>query len=161
MRRSGFTLVELMVAVTISALLVTSVAGATHSTLRTARSQESAGRAEERFARALEILRDDWRGRMRVVADHEAVKTRAAGSTVLVLVTTADSLEGTRLQQQVIYEASEKGLRRRDRSGGFTLLKGAVSLDFWDGSAWRTDGSGLPRALRIRGATGEESTVLR
>jgi len=161
MNRQGFTLVELLVAVTVSALLVTSVAGAIHSTLRTARGQESDSRVEERSARALELLRDDWRGRVRAVTDHEAVKSRPAGSTVLVLVTTADSLSGARLQREVVYEASEKGFKRSADGREIVLIESPVTLDFFDGATWRTDGSGFPRAIRLGGLRPSEVSVVR
>lgn len=61
-RNSGFTMIELVVATAIAALLVTGIYSATQSSTAAARRQMKFAREEAKTARAIEIMRRDLRG---------------------------------------------------------------------------------------------------
>jgi len=158
--KAGFTLVEVMVAVAIASLLIVGVAASTQGTIRTAERQKSDAKSEELRARAIELFRQDWRGRVRVV---KPALSPPVGVGVLAMSTTADSLaapndRGTRL---VRYTVSEKGLSRNEGQADLSLLPGPVLIDYWDGVAWRTEFSGKHSAVRLQFQNPEEVVVFR
>jgi len=154
--RGGFTLVEVMVAVAISALLILGVAAATQATVKTAERQKSDAREGEQRARAIELLRQDWRGRTKI---GKPAMTPPAGSRVLILTTTSDAVSSTsRAIRRVTYTVSENGLSRSEGSAESLLLPGPVGMEFWDGAAWRSEpGGGSVRLVLQRP---EETIVL-
>jgi prepilin-type N-terminal cleavage/methylation domain-containing protein len=158
--RKGFTLVEVMVAVAIAALLILGVSAATQSTIQTAERQKAEARQEEQRARAVELLRQDWRGRLRIV---KPTITPPAGTRVLSLSTTADSVSASnaRASRLVTWTASERGLSRKEADLESGILPGPVVLEFWDGVAWRAEPGGAQPALRLLLQNPEESVVLR
>lgn len=156
--RGGFTLVEVMVAVAIGALLILGVSAATQSTVRTAERQKADARLEEQRARAVEILRQDWRGRVKIL---KPATTPPAGVRLLLLSTTADSLSNYRATRLVTWTASEKGLSRGEGSVETLVIPGPVALDFWDGVSWRSEPAGSSPAIRLQLHQPEETVVLR
>jgi prepilin-type N-terminal cleavage/methylation domain-containing protein len=156
---AGFTLVEVMVALAVSALLVLGVSAATQSTVKTAESQKAAARVDEERTRALELLRQEWRGRLKIL---KPLAPPPEGTQVLALSTTADSVaSGARTTRQVIWIASEKGLARKEGEIESVLVQGPIALEFWDGVAWRADPVGPSSALRVLFQKPEETVVLR
>jgi prepilin-type N-terminal cleavage/methylation domain-containing protein len=154
--RGGFTLVEVMVAVAISALLILGVSAATQATVKSAERQKSDAREGERRARAIELLRQDWRGRTRIV---KPSMVPPAGTRVLILTTTSDAVSSTfRAGRLVTYTVSERGLSRSEGSSESLLLPGPVGMEFWDGAAWRSDSGGSAVRLVLQGP--EETVVL-
>lgn len=158
--RAGFTLVEVMVAVAVASLLIVGVTASTQATIRTAERQKSDARAEEQRARAIELFRQDWRGRVRVI---KPPLSPPAGTRLLMMTTTADPVatpngRGTRL---VTYTASEKGLSRKEGDAESPLLPGPVLLEFWDGVAWRSEFGGRQPAVRLQLQNPEETVVFR
>jgi prepilin-type N-terminal cleavage/methylation domain-containing protein len=152
----GFTLVEVMVAVGIAALLITGVAAVTQSTIRTIERQKSDAREQEQRARAIEILRQDWRGRVRILPSPAATRK-------LVLVTTADGLvdPSRRSIREVTYAASDKGFLRLEEGSETALIEGSVQMEFWDGLAWRSDPGAAFSVLRLLLEKPSETVVLR
>jgi len=158
--RAGFTLVEVMVAVAVASLLIVGVTASTQATIRTAERQKSDAQAAEQRSRAVELLRQDWRGQVRIV---KPAMAPPSGVRMLLLATTSDPVStangrGTRL---VTYTASEKGLFRKEGGAELPLVTGPVQMDFWDGVAWREEPGGRQPALRLRLQNPEESVVLR
>ena len=153
---AGFTLVEVMVAVAIGALLILGVSAATQSTVKTSERQKADARLEEQRARAVELLRQDWRGRVRIL---KPATTPPAGVRMVLLSTTADSLTNSRATRSVTWTASGKGLLRKEGSVETVLLPGPVGLDFWDGIAWRSEPG--ETAVRLLLQNPEETVVLR
>jgi prepilin-type N-terminal cleavage/methylation domain-containing protein len=154
--RGGFTLVEVMVAVAISALLILGVAAATQATVKTAERQKSDAREGEQRARAIELLRQDWRGRTKIVKPSMAPP---AGTRVLILTTTSDAVSSAaRAIRLVTYTVSEKGLTRSEGSVESLLLPGPVGMEFWDGIAWRSEPGGS--SVRLVLQRPEETVVL-
>jgi prepilin-type N-terminal cleavage/methylation domain-containing protein len=156
--RAGFTLVEVMVAVAVAALLILGVSAATQSTVKTAERQKSEARQEEQRARAVELLRQDWLGRVKILKPSPAPPV---GVRTLLLSTTADSLSNQRATRLVTWTASEKGLSRSEGKGELTMLPAPVSLDFWDGVTWRSEPSPSSPAIRLILRNPEETIVLR
>jgi prepilin-type N-terminal cleavage/methylation domain-containing protein len=158
--RAGFTLVEVMVAVAVASLLIVGVTASTQATIRTAERQKSDAQAAEQRSRAVELLRQDWRGRVRLVTP---ALPPPVGVRMLVMTTTSDPVSATngRGSRLVTYTASEKGLFRKEGDAELSLLNGPVQLDFWDGAAWRETPAGRRPALRLRLQNPEESVVLR
>lgn len=158
--KAGFTLVEVMVAVAVASLLIVGVAASTQATIRTAERQKSDARAEEQRARGLELLRQDWRGRVRLI---KPAMTPPQGVRLLMMTTSADPVStpngrGIRL---VTYTASEKGLMRKEGDAEWSLLPGPLTLEFWDGAAWREEPGGRQPALRLKLQSPEETVVFR
>ncbi len=142
----GFTLVEVMVAVAVAALLLTGVAGASQASLQAARRQKEIGRREVSLERALEILQADWRGRVKLKK-----LDPVPGLQGFRLETSSDSLGkgATRATLVVDYLASERGLVRRESGSELVLLTGPLKLEFWDRHAWRLEPAGPVLALRV------------
>ena len=158
--RSGFTLVEVMVAVAVASLLIIGVTASVQATARTAERQKVDAKAEEQRAWAIELFRQDWRGRVLLV---KPALPPPVGVGVIMISTTADPVatpsgRGTRL---VTYTVSEKGLSRNEGPADLLLLPGPVQIDVWDGVAWRTDFSGKQSAVRLQFQNPEEVVVLR
>jgi prepilin-type N-terminal cleavage/methylation domain-containing protein len=158
--RSGFTLIEVMVAIAIASLLIMGVTTSTQATLRTAERQKSDARAEEERARAIEVLRQDWRGRVRLILP---MTPPPAGVRILSMTSTGDSVArpGGRGVGLVTYTASEKGLIRKEGETDLPLLPGPVQLEFWDGVAWRAEPGGKQAAVRLQLQNPEETVVIR
>src|SRR4051812_6938242 len=84
---SGFTLLEMMIAVAISAALVASVYGALVSSRATAESQSANAVKHAARTRAVDLLKSDLRARLSL-----KVEAGAEDSIQLILATTSDSL---------------------------------------------------------------------
>ncbi len=144
----GFTLVEVMVALAVSALLVTGVWAATNAAVQAADRRKTGAREEERMSRTLELLRDDWRGRTRLMKPEPPAP---AGTTMLLLSTTSDSISpaGGRSSKEIRYVASEKGLLRQEGGTQILLVERPARLEVWDGATWRADTTAANGALRV------------
>jgi len=158
--RDGFTLVEVLVAVAVASLLILGVTASTGSAVRTAERQRTEARAEEERARAVELVREDWRGRLRVFRPATAPPV---GVRVLQMSTTADSVaaSGGRGIRLVTYTASEKGLARSEGGAELLLLRCPVEMDCWDGAVWRPEPIGRQSVLRLRLRDPDEILILR
>lgn len=154
----GFTLVEIMVAVAVSALLVLGVSAATQSSALIADRQKVEARVHEERARAVELLRQDWRGRTKIL---KPTSSTAEESKALVLETTADSLLNVRSTREVAWKVSAKGLERREGPVETTILRGSLSLEFWDGVVWGADPARNSTAIRLVLRDPEEVVILR
>ena len=158
--KDGFTLVEVMVAVGVASILVVGVAASAQSTIRTAERQKSDARAEEGRARGIELFRQDWRGRVRLL---KPLLAPPVGTRTLHFSTTGDSISGSgdRCVRRVTYTASEKGLSRKEGDSELLLIPGPVQLNFWDGGAWREEPRGGEPAVRLQLPNPEETVVFR
>jgi len=158
--KAGFTLVEVMVAVAVASLLIVGVTASAQATIRTAGRQKSDARAEEQRSRAIELFRQDWRGRVRVIPP---MRPPPAGTQILRLSTTADSISSPSLRgvPLVTYEASENGLLRMEGSAALLILPAPVQMDFWDGVAWKAEPAGGKPAVRLVLQNPEETVVFR
>ena len=157
--RAGFTLVEVMVAVAIAAFLILAVAAATQFAVVSAGRQKNESRQAEVRARAIELLRQDWRDRTKIVTP---AQPPPAGTRVLQLATASDSVSSPRRSAGLVtYAASEKGLLRSERESDSWILPGPVIMEFWDGVAWRPQPAGAQPTLRLLLATPAETVVLR
>ena len=141
-------LVEVMVALAVSALLVTGAWAATNAAVQASDRRKAGAREEERMSRALELLRDDWRGRTRLLKPEPPAP---AGTTMLLLSTTSDSISPAagRSTREVRYLASGKGLLRQEGGTQILLVERPARLDVWDGAAWRTDTTAAVGAIRV------------
>ncbi|HEV3028069.1 MAG TPA: type II secretion system protein, partial [Planctomycetota bacterium] len=139
--REGFTLVEVLVAVAIASLLILGVSSSTQATIRMAERQQAGARAEEERTRAIELLRQDWRGRVRSVRPLLPGLPAPGGLRKLVLTSTGDSITTSagRGSFLVTYTASEKGLSRKEGGEEIVLFPEPVGLEFWDGVVWRSE----------------------
>ncbi|HLY08748.1 MAG TPA: prepilin-type N-terminal cleavage/methylation domain-containing protein [Planctomycetota bacterium] len=158
--KSGFTLVEVMVAVAVASLLVLGVTASTQATLRTAERQQSDARRAEERARAVELVRQDWRGSLRAI---RPPVSPPAGVRVFQLTTSADSLvpSGGRGVRLATYTASEKGLTRSEGGSEVLLIPGPVVLEYWDGVGWRPELEGRPQAIRLQVRDPDEQILVR
>jgi len=159
-RSAGFTLVEVMVALAVSTLLILGVGAAARSAVRFSEAQKAEGRAQERRFRAVEILRQDWRGRLRLLASSRDL---LQGGQSLNLVTTADSLLATRERacREVVYRAGDRGLIRQERDTRWILVEEAATLEFWDGRGWNREPRGEVQALRVTFSGPAQTIVIR
>ena len=158
-RRDAFTLIELIIATAVAALLVVGVYGAVVSTQREAKREAARSRSAAIRLTGLELLRADWRAR--VEADAEA---RPDGGGVLRLVTTGDALslvsEFARASE-VSYAVTEAGLVRREGTGSLTvellLLEPPVRLEFLGLNGWSGPVPSEPLALGLVLGEGAEA----
>jgi prepilin-type N-terminal cleavage/methylation domain-containing protein len=154
----GFTLIEVMVAVAITAILTLGVSAATLGLTRSAEGSRADARREERRSRAAELLAQDWRGRLRLITPAEAPP---AGTSVLALATTADAFgAGARAGSDVRWIASDRGLSRREGGRTLPLLDEPAVLEAWTGQAWTRDIRGAAKALRLTFAKPAEAVVI-
>ena len=162
MRRSrrGFTLIEMAIAVAISALLVGGIYEALVSSQRTAEALGMDSGKEAARTRAVELLKADLRARLKL-----KVTPGKEDSAALLLSTTSDTLavgELKRALEDIRYTASPAGLRREEgKSGPIELSTGAVAFEFWEQAAWRKQTPGDPLAIRVLFAEPEEVVVIR
>jgi len=151
----GFTLVEVMVAVAVTALLVLGVSAAVRGAVDSAKVREAGARLDERRGRAVELLRADWKSRLLI-----RPAPYGPGESSFALVSTADSLAGER-SSEVVYAASEKGLARREGKEGILLVPEPVQLEFWDGVSWAKEPRKGIVALRLILNRPAETIVIR
>jgi prepilin-type N-terminal cleavage/methylation domain-containing protein len=158
--KSGFTLIEVMVAVAVASLLIVGVSASAQSTIRTAERQMADARTAEERGRGIELLRADWRGRVKVL---KPSRTPPIGTRSFVLIGTGDAIcpQGGCRGGTVTYSASEQGFWRMEQGAPLLLLKGPVLPEFWDGLSWTSE---LPRrtvALRLQFGDPPEIVVLK
>lgn len=154
----GFTLLEMMIAVAITAVLVVGVSTATLGLTRSAEGRREEARRQERRARAVELLSRDWRGRLRLISPAERAP---AGTSILALSTSSDAIGGgARAVNDVRWSASERGLTRKEGGQELRLLEEPVALDAWTGQAWTRDIRGTVKALRITFGRPFEAVVI-
>ncbi|HEX7900571.1 MAG TPA: prepilin-type N-terminal cleavage/methylation domain-containing protein [Planctomycetota bacterium] len=154
----GFTLIEVMVAVAITAILTLGVSAATLGLTRSAEDSREHARREERRSRAAELIAQDWRGRTRLIVPAERPP---AGTSVLALATTSDAFAtGARAGSDIRWIASDRGLSRREGGRIMPLLDEPVILEAWTGQAWTREIRGAAKALRLTLAEPAESIVI-
>jgi prepilin-type N-terminal cleavage/methylation domain-containing protein len=157
-REGGFTLIEVMVAVAITATLVVGVSAATLGLTRSAEGRRADARRDERRARAIELLSRDWRGRTRLIVPAERPP---AGTSTLALATTSDAIgSAARSGADVRWSASDQGLWRREGGRALALLSEPVVLEAWTGQAWTRDIRGVAKALRLTFTAPAEVVVI-
>lgn len=160
-RESGLTLIEVAIAVTVAALLVGGVVSVTRSTVEATRRHSEESAAELERLRALEILSDDWRGRVGVVTQDESGRPERD----LVLKTLGDSIGGGRAVRRVRYIAGEQGLLRAEKGHGnpsaLRVVPGPVVFEYWDGESWRKEPPARLQALRVTIGMGQEAIFIR
>jgi prepilin-type N-terminal cleavage/methylation domain-containing protein len=167
--RAGFTLVEMVIAVAIATMLVSGVYAALVSTSGTADRQGADAKGEELRMRAVELMRRDLRGRMKIVVDATLLETVAEGSSAFTCQTTADSLgTGQALSRggvEVRYTASPKGITRQEspKSGRkeLVLLEEPTRFEYWIGNLWKATGKGEVSAVRVIFEGPPETVVFR
>ena len=144
-RKAGFTLIEVVIAVAISASLVGAVYAALVSTTRTAHRQERDAGEDARRMRVIEILRADFRGRQELKVEGGSVTCQ----------TTSDGLSPYWITRgtEVSYEVSENGLLRREGEGDaateIILTQSPVVFQFLEKGIWREAGAEDPEAIRV------------
>lgn len=160
--RAGFTLIEMVIAVAIAALLVSSVYAALVATSRSAEAEAERARGIALRARALSVLKNDLRGRI-------ALKVESSGDGArLVLSTTADGLlphETKRGIVTVTYLTKEKGLHRSEISAlgpvEMLLLAEPVKFEFLEKFAWTSKPLGELEAVRVKVGDPAEEILVR
>ncbi len=154
----GFTLIEVMVAVAITAVLGIAVSAAAAGLARSAEGRGKEARREERRSRGVELLSQDWRGRTRLIVP---VERSPAGTSVLALATTSDAL-GTvgRTGSDVRWFASERGLSRREADRVWPVIEESVVLEVWTGQGWTREIQGVAKALRLTFRSPAEQVVI-
>lgn len=149
--RAGFTLIEVVIAVAIGVLLVSSVYATLVATTQAAEAEGERARRVGARARAVSVLMNDLRGRT-------ALKVESSGEGAkLVLSTTADGLsphEAKRGLVAVTYLAKEEGLLRSESSATgaveMLLLAEPVKFEFLEKNAWTSKPSGGVEAVRVK-----------
>jgi prepilin-type N-terminal cleavage/methylation domain-containing protein len=154
--KDGFTLLEVMLAAAITAALAVTTLSAASTLARSAEARGSEAKREERRARAVEILSADWRARTRLSRALDDPKALEFGST-------SESLRhaDVRSTTRVRYQAGAGGLRRQESRESIPLVEEPVTLEFWDGAAWRADPKADVRALRLTFTNPSETFVIR
>jgi len=158
--RGGFTLVEMMIAVAISAILVGGIYSALVSSQTAAAGQAQDAARDAARMRAAELLRGDLRARLKL-----KMQSGPQESCTLTIATTADSLtlgEMTRATGEVRYTASPLGLKRGEGKGPETeLATGPVLIEVWENGGWRREAGPSPLALRVSFSDPAERMVIR
>jgi prepilin-type N-terminal cleavage/methylation domain-containing protein len=156
----GFTLVEMMIAVAISAMLVGGIYAALVSSQRTAGALALDEARDAARMRAVELIRSDLRARLKIKAE-----PGSGESCTMILSTTSDGLAlgaMKRSVEEVRYTASPKGLKRVEEQGAETeLATGPVILEFWENGAWRKQSGPGPVAVRVIFSDPTERVVIR
>jgi prepilin-type N-terminal cleavage/methylation domain-containing protein len=168
-RQCGFTLIEMVIAVALSAMLVSGVYAALVSTSNVADRQGMDAKGEEQRMRAIELMRRDLRGRVKLVVDGTLLERVAEGTSSFTCQTTADSLgAGDVLGRggiEVRYRASPQGLTRQEspKSGKkeLVLLEESVRIEYWSGNLWKASAVGEISAVRLVFAGPPETVVIR
>jgi prepilin-type N-terminal cleavage/methylation domain-containing protein len=157
--KAGFTLVEVMVAVGVSALLIVGVVGVTRSTVEVGERQNADARRDERRSRGIEVLRQDWRERLRLLKPE---KDPPAGVQQFSLMTAADGVsgDGSRRACTATITASDRGLYRKEGTSELLLIPGSVTVQFWDGASWNSDVPRQALSLRLLLRDPEETVVV-
>jgi len=155
----GFTLVEMMIAVAISAMLVGGIYAALVASQRTAGALAIDEARDAARMRAVELLRGDLRARLKFKAEPGSEE-----SCTMILSSTSDGLslgEMKRSVDEVRYTASPKGLKRAEGKGPETeLAMGPVILEFWENGAWRKQAASGPLAVRVTFSEPPERVVI-
>lgn len=165
----GFTLIEMVVAVAVATMLVVGVSSALHATKEVADRQQARAREQATRARAIEVLRRDFRGRVKVKGDAAPRLAGLEDWTVFICSTTADSIltgDAKRGVREARYVASGGGLEREESGSAgkakTTLADGGVTMEFWDGRAWRRElKNDEVYALRVAFLSPPEVVVIR
>lgn len=167
-QRAGFTLVEVLVAVAVTAILVVGISGVTASIVATAKGQEKDAKRNGQTLKAIALLREDWRGRTRLIDTVQSRRARPADGSLIAFTTTADSLTASDVKRGIpvlYYAASPAGLVRKEiRSEGevaITLHEEPVLLEYWNGRSWNPDPEGYISALRLTFVATGDRTVIR
>lgn len=154
----GMTLVEVMVAVSIAAFLITGVSAAVQSTVRAVDAQKVDARVQEKRARAIELLRQDWRGRIRIPKP----QTPPPGVQVLELITTSDGVGSSqRSSGHVTYRVNPDSTERIENGSKLILFSEPITLEYWDGQDWRREPSGAASAVKLNLQQPSETIILR
>jgi prepilin-type N-terminal cleavage/methylation domain-containing protein len=166
--KAGFTLIEVVVAISISAMLAAGVWSTLISTTRIAETRKADSDILMARQRALELLRDDFRGRVVDGRDRKLKAMAKDGAVVLAMITTTDSLAsgGTQRTTEVSYMASGAGLKRQESglegSVVMPLLKEPVIVEFGGVRGWRREaGEDDIQALRLTFKNPDEVVVIR
>lgn len=171
----GFTMIELIIAIAITALMVVAIFSVTHSTSSLARRQKATAREQARHAAFIEIIRRDLRGwvsrkqsQSRPTRPHPLV-----GRLLVRFDTTTDGLAGEIAQaKQPVQSRAVSSLRyvlRRGPQGNVLsriedqmgsgvietdLLRteSAIQLRFFNGHRWVNQwrSKEAPEAVRLR-----------
>jgi prepilin-type N-terminal cleavage/methylation domain-containing protein len=165
---AGFTLIELVVAIAIAAMLATGVWSTLVSTTRIAENRKADSDILMSRQRALELIRDDFRGRVTDGRDRKLKAVAKDGAVALAMTTTTDGLAsgGTQRTTEVSYMASGAGLKRQESGveGAVVmpLLKEPVGVEFGGVHGWRREAEGDDiQALRLTFKNPDEVIVIR
>jgi prepilin-type N-terminal cleavage/methylation domain-containing protein len=164
----GFTLIEVVVAISVSAMLAAGVWSTLVSTTRLAETRKADSDVLMARQRALELLRDDFRGRVTDGRDRKLRAVAKDGAVALAMTTTTDALAsgGAQRTTEVSYMASGAGLKRQESgiegSVVMPLLKESVSVEFGGLRGWRREaGEDDFQALRLTFKNPDEVVVIR
>ena len=160
--RGGFTLIEVVIAVSIAAALTGGIYAALVSTSHAAESQAFDAKRERAKAKAVEILRADFRGRLKLKL--EAAGQGLEAETRISLESTAEGLSPDGLRRalpSIRYIASTAGLKREEGPIRVTLLDTPARFEFWEGSLWKLAPSKEGSAIRALLGDPAEAVVIR
>src|SRR5476649_2572617 len=134
-KRSGFTMIELVIAIAITAILAAGVYAATQSMTQVARRQAAACERQDRLDRFFEIVRRDIRGWIPAPPSskpQQLGQEPAFGELTLVLTTTADSLGASANRavevQYVVHKVLKHYEIERSETGGTSQASTLVLL---------------------------------
>jgi prepilin-type N-terminal cleavage/methylation domain-containing protein len=168
MKRRGFTMIEVVVAVAIAAVLVIAIQMAVSSMTHTANVQKDAALRANQRQRFIEILRRDLRGWVEKSKDALPANPSSADNNVLfAFTTTSDPLiagaDATGIQRTTDVEyLTEKGafgielLRKESHLQGTTAvlpmlrISEAVTLEYYDGQKWTSQWQRKERPVLVR-----------
>jgi|SRR5882672_2940397 len=149
-----------MVATAIGTIIILGVSAVTQSLTRTAERQKLESRSDESRARAVDLLRQDWRGRLG--------SPQRKGSLPLeewwyYFFTTADAMgsDAPAAGIKVAWWISPKGLFRIEGKSEVMLVPGPLTLEFWNGTSWKAEPAPGTKAVRLRLMNPAETVVLR
>jgi prepilin-type N-terminal cleavage/methylation domain-containing protein len=177
----GFTVIELVLAIAITAILATCVYSATQSMSATARRQKDVSSQQSRRDRFEEIVRRDLRGWLPSKSAQSTKPTESSDVlSSLQFNTSADSLSGTisasptpmlrsTAVQYIVHKVGDSyEFERLEMASGNAQFKvvlfrstAEMVIEFFDGSKWLPGWTGNDRPKAIRIAMGDDGFVVR
>jgi type II secretory pathway component PulJ len=179
-RSSGFTLIEVVIAMAIGILIVVAVIGTVQSLSRAAKRMEESGAIDEEWLRFAQIFRRDVRGW--VQGEERRAESRPADTNTtrpfFVCQTTADALAGgaeagnrspARMAsvRYAVKRTGEEFVIVRQEEGGEGIFEVPVlhaqaepKVEFFDGQRWNAGHQGQRLPVAVKFTVGQRAVVI-